>query len=120
MFSEVIGLQIVQKGDDKELARRTKKTDSSKSASSPCMSLCMLSWSCIVIVIAAEDECIFSKRANVFEELSMPVEYCDTTPCIKSYQVFIARCAERIAPIREHGNQLLSLAGITCLDVDKE
>ena len=64
MFSEVIGLQIVQKGDDKELARRTKKTDSSKSASSPCMSLCMLSWSCIVIVIAAEDECIFSKRAN--------------------------------------------------------
>lgn len=67
MFSEVIGLQIVQKGDDKELARRTKKTDSSKSASSPCMSLCMLSWSCIAIVIAAEDECIFSKRANVFE-----------------------------------------------------
>lgn len=37
MFSEVIGLQIVQKGDDKELARRTKKTDSSKSASSPCV-----------------------------------------------------------------------------------
>lgn len=50
----------------------------------------------------------------------MAVEYCDTTPSIKSYQVFISRCAERIAPIRESGNQLLSLVGITCPDVDKE
>ena len=49
----------------------------------------------------------------------MAVGYCVATPCINSYQVFIARCAERIAPIRESGNQLLSPVGITCLELTK-